>query len=58
MSAGMWFCSKEISQLRDQPGSDVAIVEVGLHTDLQVYLQLTQTWIILCKSLCFEEIKK
>uniref|UniRef100_A0AAQ4PKY6 Choline transporter-like protein n=1 Tax=Gasterosteus aculeatus aculeatus TaxID=481459 RepID=A0AAQ4PKY6_GASAC len=33
-----------------RPGSNVAIVEVGLQTDLQVYLQLTQTWIILRKS--------
>uniref|UniRef100_A0A8P4KLR1 Choline transporter-like protein n=1 Tax=Dicentrarchus labrax TaxID=13489 RepID=A0A8P4KLR1_DICLA len=48
--AGMWYCSMELSQLRLRPGSDVAIIEVGLQTDLQIYLQLTQTWIILCKS--------
>lgn len=51
--AGMWYCSMELSQLRDRPGSDVAIVEVGLQTDLQVYLQLRQTWIILSKSVGF-----
>uniref|UniRef100_A0A673AGA3 Choline transporter-like protein n=1 Tax=Sphaeramia orbicularis TaxID=375764 RepID=A0A673AGA3_9TELE len=50
LAYGMWFCSMELSQLRHRPGSDVAIVEVGLQTDLQVYLQLRQTWIILCKS--------
>ncbi|KAG8014396.1 Choline transporter-like protein 5-A, partial [Nibea albiflora] len=44
----MWYCSMELSQLRHRPGSDVGIVEVGLQTDLQVYLQLTQTWIIFC----------
>uniref|UniRef100_A0A673ACI0 Choline transporter-like protein n=1 Tax=Sphaeramia orbicularis TaxID=375764 RepID=A0A673ACI0_9TELE len=48
LAYGMWFCSMELSQLRHRPGSDVAIVEVGLQTDLQVYLQLRQTWIILC----------
>ncbi|XP_037642162.1 choline transporter-like protein 5-A [Sebastes umbrosus] len=51
LAYGMWYCSMELSQLRHRPGSDVAIVEVGLQTDLQVYLQLTQTWIILLVSL-------
>uniref|UniRef100_A0A8C2X512 Choline transporter-like protein n=1 Tax=Cyclopterus lumpus TaxID=8103 RepID=A0A8C2X512_CYCLU len=50
LAYGMWFCSVELSRLRHRPGSDVAIVEVGLQTDLQVYLQLSQTWIILRKS--------
>uniref|UniRef100_A0A8P4KR77 Choline transporter-like protein n=1 Tax=Dicentrarchus labrax TaxID=13489 RepID=A0A8P4KR77_DICLA len=50
LAYGMWYCSMELSQLRLRPGSDVAIIEVGLQTDLQIYLQLTQTWIILCKS--------
>uniref|UniRef100_G3PPE5 Choline transporter-like protein n=1 Tax=Gasterosteus aculeatus aculeatus TaxID=481459 RepID=G3PPE5_GASAC len=40
-----------LSRLRHRPGSNVAIVEVGLQTDLQVYLQLTQTWIILQASI-------
>ncbi|CAK6974265.1 choline transporter-like protein 5-A [Scomber scombrus] len=51
LAYGMWYCSTELSQLRHKPGSDVAIVEVGLQTDLQVYLQLRQTWIILLVSL-------
>ncbi|KAM9350010.1 choline transporter-like protein 5-A [Symphorus nematophorus] len=51
LAYGMWYCSMVLSQLRHTPGSDVAIVEVGLQTDLQVYLQLTQTWIILLVSL-------
>uniref|UniRef100_A0A8C2X7P3 Choline transporter-like protein n=1 Tax=Cyclopterus lumpus TaxID=8103 RepID=A0A8C2X7P3_CYCLU len=51
LAYGMWFCSVELSRLRHRPGSDVAIVEVGLQTDLQVYLQLSQTWIILLASL-------
>ncbi|XP_022617458.1 choline transporter-like protein 5-A [Seriola dumerili] len=51
LAYGMWYCSMEWSQLRHRPGSDVAIVEVGLQTDLQVYLQLRQTWIILLVSM-------
>ncbi|XP_035526816.1 choline transporter-like protein 5-B [Morone saxatilis] len=51
LAYGMWYCSMELSQLRLRPGSDVAIIEVGLQTDLQIYLQLTQTWIILLVSL-------
>ncbi|XP_070830724.1 choline transporter-like protein 5-A [Chaetodon trifascialis] len=51
LAYGMWYCSDELSQLRHRAGSDVPIVEVGLQTDLQVYLQLTQTWIILMVSL-------
>uniref|UniRef100_A0A8C5B1S2 Choline transporter-like protein n=1 Tax=Gadus morhua TaxID=8049 RepID=A0A8C5B1S2_GADMO len=46
---GMWYCSRELSGLGERPGSDVAIMEVGFHTDLQVYLQLRQTWVIFCK---------
>ena len=46
---GMWYCSRELSGLGERLGSDVAILEVGLHTDLQVYLQLRQTWVIFCK---------
>uniref|UniRef100_A0A8C9Z1H5 Choline transporter-like protein n=1 Tax=Sander lucioperca TaxID=283035 RepID=A0A8C9Z1H5_SANLU len=49
LAYGMWYCSMVLSQLRHTAGSEVAIVEVGLHTDLHVYLQLTQTWIILCE---------
>ncbi|TKS80461.1 Choline transporter-like protein 5-B [Collichthys lucidus] len=35
----MWYCSMELSQLRHIPGSDVAIVEVGLQTDLKTFNQ-------------------
>lgn len=52
LAYGMWYCSNELSLLRRRPGSDVTIAQVGLQTDPQVYLQLRQTWIILCKSVC------
>ncbi|XP_008291833.1 choline transporter-like protein 5-A [Stegastes partitus] len=48
---GMWYCSMVLSQLRHRQGSEVAIVEVGLQTDLQIYLQLRQTWIIFLVTL-------
>ncbi|KAK2844032.1 hypothetical protein Q5P01_010691 [Channa striata] len=51
LAYGMWLCSNELSQLKHRPGSDVTIVEVGLQTDLKVYLQLRQTWIIMLVSL-------
>ncbi|XP_039999626.1 choline transporter-like protein 5-A [Xiphias gladius] len=51
LAYGMWYCSMEWSQLRHRPGSDVTIAEVGLQTDLQVYLHLRQTWIVLLMSL-------
>uniref|UniRef100_A0AAQ5XHV1 Choline transporter-like protein n=1 Tax=Amphiprion ocellaris TaxID=80972 RepID=A0AAQ5XHV1_AMPOC len=46
LAYGMWYCSTVWSQLRYRQGSEVAILEVGLQTDLQIYLQLRQTWII------------
>ncbi|TDH05607.1 hypothetical protein EPR50_G00124140 [Perca flavescens] len=55
LAYGMWYCSMVLSQLRHTAGSEVAIVEVGLHTDLHIYLQLTQTWIILLVSLGLAE---
>ncbi|KAM4624059.1 choline transporter-like protein 5-A [Polymixia lowei] len=51
LAYGMWYCSMELSQVRQRPGSDVAIVDIGLQTDLQVYLHLRQTWIIFLVSL-------
>lgn len=55
--AGMWYCFNELSQLRHRPGSDVALVEVGLQMDLQAYLQLRETWIILCESVYLDFIQ-
>ncbi|KAI4809937.1 hypothetical protein KUCAC02_018792, partial [Chaenocephalus aceratus] len=52
LAYGMWYCSMQLSRLRNTPGSDVAIVTVGMQTDLQVYLQLSQTWIVLLTEAC------
>ncbi|XP_041658402.1 choline transporter-like protein 5-A [Cheilinus undulatus] len=56
LSYGSWFCWMELGRLRDHPGSDVGIMEVGLQSDLQVYLHLSQTWIILLVSLAASEV--
>uniref|UniRef100_A0A8C7W8X3 Choline transporter-like protein n=1 Tax=Oncorhynchus mykiss TaxID=8022 RepID=A0A8C7W8X3_ONCMY len=43
---GIWHCYLEFSLLRQQPGADVTIVDIGFQTDVMVYLQLSQTWLI------------
>ncbi|KAM3865658.1 choline transporter-like protein 5-A [Diretmus argenteus] len=55
LAYGMWYCSMELSQLKHRPGSNVAIVDIGLQTDLHVYLHLRQTWIIFLVSLGLTE---
>ncbi|XP_077412645.1 choline transporter-like protein 5-A isoform X2 [Vanacampus margaritifer] len=51
LAYGMWYCSVVLTNLGYSQGSDVSIVEVGAQTDLKVYLQLRETWIILLASL-------
>ncbi|KAM9791660.1 choline transporter-like protein 5-A [Syngnathus typhle] len=53
---GMWYCSVVLLRLGHDQGSDVSIVEVGLQTDLKVYLQLRETWIIFLTSLGVTEV--
>ncbi|KAK7944932.1 hypothetical protein WMY93_000660 [Mugilogobius chulae] len=56
LAYGMWFCALELSRLRSSPGSEVTITELGFHTDLQVYLQLQQTWSLLLVCLGSVEV--
>lgn len=35
----------EFASLKDQPGSDITIRDLGLQTDFAVYLQIRQTWL-------------
>uniref|UniRef100_A0A8C8HSI9 Choline transporter-like protein n=1 Tax=Oncorhynchus tshawytscha TaxID=74940 RepID=A0A8C8HSI9_ONCTS len=46
---GIWHCYWEFSTLRGKPHSDgdVTISDIGFQTDFRVYLQLSQTWLIL-----------
>ncbi|KAM3620419.1 uncharacterized protein V6R79_023109 [Siganus canaliculatus] len=43
---GIWHCYWEWDLLREKPGANVTISDIGLHTDLSIYLQLSQTWFI------------
>ncbi|XP_061784347.1 choline transporter-like protein 5-A [Nerophis lumbriciformis] len=56
LSYGLWFCASELTQLARSQGSEVSMVEVGLQTDIKVYLQLKQTWIILLMLLGVTEV--
>uniref|UniRef100_A0A8C8HBX4 Choline transporter-like protein n=1 Tax=Oncorhynchus tshawytscha TaxID=74940 RepID=A0A8C8HBX4_ONCTS len=49
---GIWHCYLEFSLLRQQPGADVTIVDIGFQTDVTVYLHLSQTWLIFLIALC------
>lgn len=42
---GIFHCYMEFASLKDQPGSDVTIRDLGLQTDFAVYLQIRQTWL-------------
>nr|XP_057917464.1 choline transporter-like protein 5-A [Doryrhamphus excisus] len=56
LSYGLCFCSLRLTELGQSQGSDVSIMEVGLQTDIKVYLQLKQTWIILLMCLGMTEV--
>lgn len=42
---GIFHCYMEFASLKDQPGSDITIRDLGLQTDFAVYLQIRQTWL-------------
>lgn len=42
---GIFHCYMEFASLKNQPGSDVTIRDLGLQTDFAVYLQIRQTWL-------------
>ncbi|GAA6235019.1 choline transporter-like protein 5-B [Lates japonicus] len=43
---GIWHCYWEYSDLSGKSGANVTISDIGFHTDLSVYLQLSQTWLV------------
>ncbi|XP_035377833.1 choline transporter-like protein 5-B isoform X2 [Electrophorus electricus] len=53
---GIWHCYWEFDRLRGEPDSDVSISAMGFHTDIRVYLQLSQTWLIFMVSLVLVEL--
>ena len=45
-SSGIWHCYWEYSTLSKKPDANVIITDIGFHTDLSIYLQHSQTWLI------------
>ncbi|XP_030630574.1 choline transporter-like protein 5-A [Chanos chanos] len=48
---GIWHCYWEFTAHKEKPGADVTISDIGFQTDVHVYLQLSQTWLIFLVSL-------
>lgn len=53
---GIFHCSMEYVRLKDSQGSDVSLKELGLQTDLRVYLHIRQTWLAFIIILCILEV--
>ena len=47
---GIFHCYSEYAALRGQPGSDLSVTELGLQSDLRVYLHLRHTWLAFSRS--------
>ncbi|XP_026888163.2 choline transporter-like protein 5-A [Electrophorus electricus] len=52
---GIWHCYWEFTLLRESPGADVTISHIGFQRDFNIYLQLSQTWLIFLVSLSLTE---
>uniref|UniRef100_A0AAR2IR59 Choline transporter-like protein n=1 Tax=Pygocentrus nattereri TaxID=42514 RepID=A0AAR2IR59_PYGNA len=52
---GIWHCYSEFTALRETPGADVTISDIGFQTDVHVYLQLSQTWLVFLVTLGLTE---
>ncbi|XP_029988685.1 choline transporter-like protein 5-B isoform X3 [Sphaeramia orbicularis] len=48
---GIWHCYWEYSALSGKPGANITISDIGFQTDFNVYLQLSQTWLIFMSAL-------
>uniref|UniRef100_A0A7N8YLM8 Choline transporter-like protein n=1 Tax=Mastacembelus armatus TaxID=205130 RepID=A0A7N8YLM8_9TELE len=42
---GIFHCYMEYAALKEQPGANVTLQQLGFQTDLAVYLQIQQTWL-------------
>lgn len=47
----------EYASLKDQQGANITLKELGLQTDLGVYLQIRQTWLAFSES-CMQILKR
>uniref|UniRef100_A0A3B3S1C2 Choline transporter-like protein n=1 Tax=Paramormyrops kingsleyae TaxID=1676925 RepID=A0A3B3S1C2_9TELE len=53
---GIFHCYMEYASLKDQQGANITLKELGLQTDLTVYLQIRQTWLAFMIVLCIVEV--
>uniref|UniRef100_A0A8C9WTR8 Choline transporter-like protein n=1 Tax=Scleropages formosus TaxID=113540 RepID=A0A8C9WTR8_SCLFO len=55
-TAGIVHCYMEYARLKQQPGSDITLQDIGLQTDFAVYLEIRQTWLAFMIILCILEV--
>ncbi|XP_066121067.1 choline transporter-like protein 5 isoform X1 [Saccopteryx bilineata] len=53
---GIWHCYKEYRNLQEQPNSHLTIYDIGIQTDIRMYLQVKQTWFTFMIMLCILEV--
>ncbi|XP_046893884.1 choline transporter-like protein 2 isoform X3 [Hypomesus transpacificus] len=53
---GIFHCSMEYVSLKETPGSDVTLQDLGFQTDFAVYLQIRQTWLAFIIILAIVEV--
>ncbi|KPP65219.1 choline transporter-like protein 2-like, partial [Scleropages formosus] len=53
---GIVHCYMEYARLKQQPGSDITLQDIGLQTDFAVYLEIRQTWLAFMIILCILEV--
>uniref|UniRef100_A0A3Q3ESN3 Choline transporter-like protein n=1 Tax=Labrus bergylta TaxID=56723 RepID=A0A3Q3ESN3_9LABR len=53
---GIFHCYMEYAALKEEPGADVTLQELGFQTDLTIYLQIRQTWLAFMIILAIVEV--
>ncbi|XP_048870095.1 choline transporter-like protein 2 isoform X2 [Brienomyrus brachyistius] len=53
---GIFHCYLEYARLKFEPGANVTIRDLGLQTDISVYLEIRQTWLAFLIILCILEL--
>uniref|UniRef100_A0A3B3X8E8 Choline transporter-like protein n=1 Tax=Poecilia mexicana TaxID=48701 RepID=A0A3B3X8E8_9TELE len=53
---GIFHCYMEYNSLKNEPGANVTLQELGFQTDLTVYLQVRQTWLAFVIILAIVEV--
>ncbi|XP_048101785.1 choline transporter-like protein 2 isoform X2 [Alosa alosa] len=53
---GIFHCYMEYAHLKDEPGADITLQELGLQMDVSIYLQIRQTWLAFMIILAILEV--